>query len=321
MTPSTQAASGWTQWTTFLSRDVLTKWRNKQYLWVNLLEAPALAMLLAGFMRFALADTEYTFRASENVPPFLFISVIVALFLGLSVSAEEILRDRTLLKREQFLQVKWHNFVHAKLAVVATVSVVHSLGFVLVSHAILDIHGFVMTHTMVLFAVAFFGNVLGLLISALFKTAKVIYIVIPLLVIPQIIFGGAIIRFERFNHAFTQADAVPWFGNVMASRWGFEALAVDLARNNAYDKTLMPWEDRLHQAAWRRDFWLAELRKVEDEALLVSELAFAQDELSQWEEGLFTWSFEIAVQTRLEWHQGSLQQPLQGRVQGSQRGS
>ena len=54
----------------------------------------------------------------------------------------------------------------------------------------------------------------------------------------------------------------------------------------------MPWEDRLHQAAWRRDFWLAELRKVEDEALLVTELAFAQDELSQWEGRPFTWSFE-----------------------------
>ena len=296
LSPSTQAASGWTQWTTFLSRDVLTKWRNKQYLWVNLLEAPALAMLLSGFMRFALVDGEYTFRASENVPPFLFISVIVALFLGLSVSAEEILRDRTLLKREQFLQVRWHNFVHAKLAVVATVSLVHSLGFVLVSHTILDIRGFVLTHTTVLFAVAFFGNVLGLLISALFKTAKVIYIVIPLLVIPQIIFGGAIIRFERFNPAFTQTDAVPWFGNVMASRWGFEALAVDLARNNAYDQALMPWEDRLHQAAWRRDFWLSELRKLEDQSLLVSELAFAQDELSQWEGSPFAWPFETLSQ-------------------------
>ena len=78
----------------------------------------------------------------------------------------------------------------------------------------------------------------------------------------------------------------------MASRWGFEALAVDLARNNAYDQALMPWEDRLHQAAWRRDFWLSELRKVQDEALLESELAFAQDELSRWEGRPFSWPFE-----------------------------
>ena len=66
-------------------------------------------MLLAGSCD-SLPGAEYTFRASENIPPFLFISVIVALFLGLSVSAEEILRDRSLLKRERFLQVKWHHW-------------------------------------------------------------------------------------------------------------------------------------------------------------------------------------------------------------------
>ena len=61
------------------------------------------------------------------------------------------------------------------------------------------------------------------------------YILIPLLVIPQIILGGAIIRFDRFNPALMQPDGVPWFGNIIASRWGFEALAVELSRNNPYD--------------------------------------------------------------------------------------
>ena len=107
------------------------------------------------------------------------------------------------------LNVKWHHYVHAKMAVVALVSLVHAIGFVAVSHAILDMPQFFLTHALVLFVVSLFGNVLGLVISASFKTAKVIYIVIPLLVIPQIIFGGAIIRFERFNASFTQPDAVP----------------------------------------------------------------------------------------------------------------
>ena len=107
---ASKVARGWGQWLTYLKRDVLTKARNSQYLLVNALEAPALALLLAGFMRFTAPGAEYTFRASENIPPFLFISVIVALFLGLSVSAEEILRDRSLLNRERFLQVKWHHY-------------------------------------------------------------------------------------------------------------------------------------------------------------------------------------------------------------------
>ena len=285
-------ANAWQQWRTYFKRDVLTKWRNKQYLVVNALEAPALAMLLAGFMRYVAPGAEYTFRHSENIPPFLFISVIVALFLGLSVSAEEILRDKSLLKRERFLQAKWHHYVHAKIAVVASVSLLHAVGFVLVSHLILELPDFLLEHVAVLFAVSFFGNVLGLVISAWFKSAKVIYIIIPLLVIPQIIFGGAIIRFERFNPVFAEADAVPWFGNVMASRWGFEALAVDLARNNPYDQELITWEDRIYQASWRRDFWRAEVKRSKDRTWVDFELARAAEELSLWSGSTFEWSWQ-----------------------------
>ena len=287
-------ASGWTQWKTFIQRDALAKWRNRQYLWVNGLEAPALAMLLAGFMRYNSPGIEYTFRSSENIPPFLFISVIVALFLGLSVSAEEILRDRSLLKRERFLNVKWRHYVHAKILVVAAVTLFHSIGFVAVSHTILELPGFALKHVLVLFSVGLFGNLLGLVISSLFRTAKVVYIIIPLLVIPQIIFGGAIIRYERFNPTFSDPDAVPWFGNVMASRWGFEALAVELARNNPFDVMFVDWEDRIYQAGWRRDYWLPELKREEDDNLVLAELEASEDELSVWEGESFTWGWKSA---------------------------
>lgn len=279
------------QWRTFLERDVLAKVRNTQYLLVNAFEAPALALLLAGFMRFTQPGMEYTFRASENIPPFLFISVIVALFLGLSVSAEEILRDRLMLKRERFLRLNWHDYVHAKIAVVATVSVVHALGFVTVSHAVLDIQGMAWMHGVVFFAVAVFGNLLGLVISATFRSAKVIYIVIPLLVIPQIIFGGAIVRFERFNATFSEPDAVPWFGNLMASRWGFEALAVEMARNNGYDASFITLEDRLVRASWRRDYWLAAMKRA-PEAVVQAELRSSAQELSIWEGKEYQWPFD-----------------------------
>ena len=182
---------------------------------------------------------------------------------------------------------------------VAAVSLFHALGFVAVSHLILDIPRFALEHTLVLFAVSLFGNVLGLVISATFRTAKVIYIVIPLLVIPQIIFGGAIIRFERFNQAFTQEDAVPWFGNIMASRWGFEALAVDLARNNPYDESLAMWEDRIYQAGWRRDFWLAELKRTKDAGLVMNELDRSAEELRTWEGSEFDWPWTSAGE--IEW--------------------
>ena len=291
---TTAIAGGGQQWRTYLQRDVLSKWRSKQYLWINGLEAPLLALVLSLFMRFNQPGMEYSFRASENVPPFLFISVIVALFLGLSVSAEEVLRDRKLLRREAFLNVKWRHYVHAKMTVVAAVTLIHAIGFVVVSHLILDMPSFVWKHILVLFAVGLFGSILGLFISSIFNSAKVVYILIPLLVIPQIILGGAIIRFDRFNPSLSQQDGVPWFGNVMASRWGFEALTVELARNNPYDAAFIAWDDRIYQAAWRRDYWLSTLRQSENVEAVMSEMTLSQQELSKWEGRPFTWTWEGA---------------------------
>ena len=288
---STSVAGGWQQWRTYLMRDVLAKWRSKQYLWINGLEAPLLAMVLSLFMRFNQPGFEYSFRASENVPPFLFISVIVSLFLGLSVSAEEVLRDRKLLRREAFLNVKWRHYVHAKMTVVAAVTLFHAIGFVAVSHVVLDMPSFAWQHILVLFAVGLFGSILGLFISSVFNTAKVVYILIPLLVIPQIILGGAIIRFDRFNPALSQPDGVPWFGNIMASRWGFEALAVELSRNNPYDAAFIDLEDRIYQAAWRRDYWLSALKQSDNADAVRSEMIRSQEELSMWEGSLFSWTW------------------------------
>ena len=295
---STSVAGGMQQWRTYLVRDVLSKWRNTQYLFINGLEAPLLAMVLSMFMRFNQPGYEYSFRASENVPPFLFISVIVALFLGLSVSAEEVLRDRKLLRREAFLHVKWRHFVHAKMTVVAAVTLFHALGFVAVSHLILEIPAFAWKHVLVLFAVGLFGSILGLFISSMFNSAKVVYILIPLLVIPQIIMGGAIIRFDRFNPTLSQLDGVPWFGNVMASRWGFEALAVELTRNNPYDAAFIDWEDRIYQAGWRRDYWLSSIKQSNDGGAVMSELALSQSELSAWEGRPFEWGWDDVSDVR-----------------------
>jgi hypothetical protein len=114
------------------------------------------------------------------------------------------------------------------------------------------------------------------------KSAKNIYIIIPLLIIPQIIFGGAIIRFDRFNPIFTQVDRVPVIGNLMASRWGFESLAVYLTRENEADRPFVAIEDRMERAAWRRDFWCDSYRDLQDENVKSMEWSQAVLELESW---------------------------------------
>ena len=257
--PLNSSPTGVSQFLSFFSRDLFSKLTNKQYLLINLLEAPMLAALLSLFMRYTPEGGIYIYKTSENIPQFLFISVIISFFLGLSISAEEIHRDKAILRRERFLFLKWGRYLQAKIAVSFIASFVQTLGFVAISHLILEIPGMFWIHVIVLFSVSMFGNLVGLNISAAFKSAKVIYMIIPLLVIPQIIFGGAIVRFDRFNHWFTHETHVPFLGDLMVSRWAFEALAVYAYRENQYEKHFVEFDDVIKHTAWRRDFWLDEI--------------------------------------------------------------
>ena len=106
------------QFRVFITRDVLSKLTNKQYLLINFLEAPVLAFILAFIIKYSnteVGDGEYIFRSNENLTAYIFMSVIVALFLGLTVAAEEIIRDRKILKREKFLNLSRGSYLFSKI--------------------------------------------------------------------------------------------------------------------------------------------------------------------------------------------------------------
>jgi len=247
----------------YFKRDLLSKLANRQYVLINLLEAPALAFLMAFFLKFhkvGLGEVGgYVYRANDNVPQFLFISVIVALFLGLTVSAEEIIRDRKMLQREKFLDLSWAAYLMSKVGLMFGISAVQSLLFVLVGTQVLGIEGLTFQHWLFLFSTSCFANVLGLNVSASFNSAKVIYIMIPVLIIPQLLFSGIIVKFDKLHPWFASEKSVPWIGNVMASRWAYEGMAVTQFMENAYEREFYGFDQRMKTANWKKDLWVKEL--------------------------------------------------------------
>ena len=110
----------------FFLRDIKSKLANTSYLAITLLEAPILALVLGFILRYAPADTDYSMSANPNVPAYLFICVIVALFLGLSVSAEEILRDRKIRRRESFLHLSPLAYLLSKIFILFLISAIQT---------------------------------------------------------------------------------------------------------------------------------------------------------------------------------------------------
>ncbi len=221
----------------FLTRDFLAKIANKQYLLINLLEAPLLAVILAFIIRYRSSPNgqEYIFRFNENIPAYMLMSIIVALFMGLTVSAEEIIRDRKILKRESFLNLSWNSYLVSKLTLLFFLSAIQTLSFVLIGNWILEIHDMTWSFWLVLFSTSCFANVLGLNISSAFKSAVTVYIMIPLVLIPQMILSGLLFSFDRLNDVISTRGKVPVVADLMASRWAYEAMAVHQFKNNSYE--------------------------------------------------------------------------------------
>ncbi len=251
------------QFKVFITRDVLSKITNKQYLLINLLEAPLLGFVLSYFLRYFMVESEdngYIFYDNDNVIAYMFMAVIVALFLGMTVSAEEIFKDRRIRKRESFLNLSKGSYLFSKIAVLFVLSAIQTLTFILIGNALLGVKGMLWDYWLILFSTSCFANMLGLNISASFNSAVTIYIVIPFMIIPQILFSGVIVKFEKLNPTITSQEVVPVIGEVMASRWSFEALAVNQFMNNDYEDLFYDFDQQMSEANYKKNFWIPALK-------------------------------------------------------------
>ncbi|MEQ9402257.1 MAG: ATP-binding cassette domain-containing protein [Cyclobacteriaceae bacterium] len=244
----------------FLRRDVLSKISNRQYVIINLLEAPILALLLAVITKYSPSGSSYTFYANENIPVFFFMSIIVALFMGLTVSAEEIIKDRKILKRETFLHLSRFSYLSSKTLILFTLSAIQTLLFILVGSVILEIEGMTLSYWFILFAVSCFANILGLNISSGFNSVITIYILIPLLIIPQLILSGIVVDFDKLNNVFSNEKKVPFIGEMMASRWAYEAIAVTQFKDNPHHSQFYQLDRTVAQNTYKSIYYLKYLQ-------------------------------------------------------------
>jgi ABC-type multidrug transport system ATPase subunit len=224
----------------YFSRDLKSKISNKQYVLLTLLEAPVLGFVLSFIIRY-IPDPDskvYIFSENENIPIYIFMSLIVALFLGLTISAEEIFRDRKILKREHFLNLSRNSYLLSKVGILFFLSAIQTLLFVLIANPILGIKGMFFHYWLALFTTAFCANMIGLNISASFNSAITIYIVIPLLIIPMMVLSGAMFPFDKLNRKIGNVDKVPLIAELMPTRWTYEALIVSQFKDNQYSSTV-----------------------------------------------------------------------------------
>jgi len=227
------------QFAIFFQRNILRKLTNRQNLLITFLEAPLLAFICAWFIRSTndiLPSANYILRDNMNLPVYMFIGVIVSMFMGLLVSVKEIFLDRKIQERESFLRLSRVSYLNSKILVLFLISAIQTLTFVLVGNSILEIRGMYFHYWAIFFTVSCLANVIGLNISAGLNSMITGYIVIPFIVVPQLLFSGVMIPFDRLNNLYENPEYVPIIGELMPSRWAYEAVAVHQFKGNRYTR-------------------------------------------------------------------------------------
>ncbi|MEP6808742.1 MAG: ATP-binding cassette domain-containing protein [Chthoniobacterales bacterium] len=243
----------WTQLRTLLRRAFMSKLRNGGNLVITIGVAPILAVLIATLLRYS-DSGKYDFASAYHIPTFLFLGLIVAMFLGLTNSADDIIGDRAVLQRERNLNVRLSYYVVAKVLSLGVFALVQCILFTLIGNWILAIRGMFWIYLGVMLMTAMGGVALGLVISSLVAAPKTAANIVPLVLIPQIIMGGALIKYEDMNrnlgfvYTFSRwvsehpdeetnkkMDSklmVPFVCQFIAMRWSYEELVVAQAKLN-----------------------------------------------------------------------------------------
>jgi hypothetical protein len=247
----------------FVRRNIKAKLANRQYMLITLLEAPALALILGYFTKFVAGTpsdpNEYVFSENANILSYLFMCVVGAIFFGLSASAQEIIKDRKLLEREKFLNLSRNSYLLSKVLVMLIVSAIQSLSFILVGNSILEIDGLTPQFFAIMFSASVCANLIGLNISSALNSEVAIYILIPLILVPQLLFSGVVVRFDKLHKALSATSYVPVVADATVSRWAYEALAVVQFSDNRYEKHFFEYDMQLSQLSYAFGFYIPQL--------------------------------------------------------------
>lgn len=188
----------WRLFSLWVSRTYLGRIRSRMGLYAVLLEGPVLALLIAGTLR-AASEASYTYYKALHINEYLFLSLVLAMFFGLTDSACEILRDRPLIKRESNYKLFVPGYLLAKTLVLTGIAATQCALYLLVGNLILEIHDMFWAHLGIMSLTAFVGIAMSLMVSAFVRSDRTALNIVPLLLVPQILLAGALVRFEEMN--------------------------------------------------------------------------------------------------------------------------
>jgi len=197
--------------------------RDKLNLFILMIQAPIIAVLT------------YLVMGEDQPRDFAyFVLSLVAVWFGTSVSAREIIRERPVYNRERMVNLGLMPYVMSKLFVLGFIVGLQCL-FLFVPLKLMDLSGLMpmpgeflgIPQLWAMLLTAGVGIALGLLISGLVKTSEMATSLVPLILIPQILFSGLVGIPTGLNKVIGLAMPATWAFDTMKRFSGLNVLRED----------------------------------------------------------------------------------------------
>lgn len=213
---NTKQVSSLRQFLILSARNVKILTRDRFSLGLMLATAPIVS-LLDVILSLALGRNPFDFYEGEmaNVMITLFLMTIYGIMVGGISQMREIVKEQDIYKRERLVNLQILPYILSKVWIAALLAFYQAAAYTIVHYLAFDMPGgaleFVQIYiTMVLATLA--GMMLGLFASALAPNANSAPLFVIMLMLPQIVLGGAIVPIP------------PSISTPISSRWAFEAL-------------------------------------------------------------------------------------------------
>ena len=212
-----RARSDWLQTKVLASRYATVFFRDRRTVLILTLQTPLIALAMALLFKprvFASAGEGIASSAAQ----LLFLLVVTTIWLGTIASAREIIKERPVFERERAVGVGIGPYLASKLSVLFPLVLGQATVLLAVVTGIRPLHepgASVAAVLGVLMLTGFAAVSMGLLISALVRTEEQAMALIPIAMIAQLLFGGALVTVHEMGSVLAALSTVVF------SRWAF----------------------------------------------------------------------------------------------------
>ncbi len=197
------------QWATLTRRYMAVLFRDKFNLLILFGQAPIIAFLT------------YLVVGDKQPRDFgYFVLALVSIWFGTSIASREIIRERAVYTRERMVNLRLFPYIGSKLfvlSIIVSIQCVMLFGSLKMMHyvGLMNLPGWSIPQLFIVLVTAGVGIALGLFISAMVKTSEMATSLVPLILIPQILFSGLV---------GVPKGASRLIGTVMPATWAFDGL-------------------------------------------------------------------------------------------------